>query len=141
MKFQLAINNPEDVERLKELLHTHPLKHDGINPIGETIFHSREAVDTYWGDYIPTDFPYLFVCEVKDSFGAGGFGSSPGSQVMQLLPLKGTHTFSHLDRIKNILEDEEYSKVCKELNTRNLTNWDTYHMYNLELEACQRGRV
>lgn len=141
MKFQLAINNPADLERLKELLHTHPLKHDGLNPIGEVIFKSREEVDAYWGDYIPTDYPYLFICEVREAFGLGGFGASPGSQVMQLLPLKGTHTFSHLDRIKNILEDEEYSKVCKELNQRVLTNWDTYHTFDLELNACQRGRV
>lgn len=139
MRFQLTIKDAVDLERLKEMLHTHPLKNNSFNPIAEPIFNSREAVDHYWGDYIPTDYPYICVCDVKEGFGAGCFGASPGRQVIELLPLKGTHTFENLDKIKGILEDEEYLKVCHEITHKVLTHWDVYHAYDLELEACQRG--
>ena len=140
MKFQLEIKDATDLERLKEMLHTHPLKDTGFNPIAGPIFNSREAVDNYWGDYIPTEYPYLFICDVKEAFGAGGFGASPGRQVIKLLPLKGTHSFEQLARIKAILEDKVYLKVCEDLNNRVLTGWEAYHEFDLELQACQRGR-
>ena len=141
MKFHLAINNPEDIERLKELLHTHPLRSDSLNPIAKTIFKSRKEVDAYWGDCVTTAFPYVFIGHVEDGVREGGFGEGQGHHTLRLISMSGTHTFGHLDRIKNILECDEYIKVAKEVDQRVLTNWETYKAYDLELEACQRGGI
>lgn len=115
MRFQLAIRDVADIERLKELLHTHPLVSDTINPTARSIFESRKAVDSWWGDTEATDFPYIFIGDVKDSFGAGGFGVSPGRYELELIPMSGAHTFEQLDRIKEILESEEYIRIGREL--------------------------
>jgi len=139
MKFQLAIKDATDIERLKELLHTHPLRSDSLNEIAKPIFKTREAVDKYWGDYVPKNFPYVFIGYVEDGVREGGFGEGSGHQVLQLIPVQGSHTFEQLDRIKSILEDSTYLKICKEIDQSILTHWDDYCTFDLELEACQRA--
>jgi len=139
MKFRLAIKTPADLERLKELMHTHPLRSDSLNEIAKPIFSSREEVDSYWGDYVPKDYPYVFLAHVEDGIREGGFGEGHGHHTLRLIPISGSHSFDQLDRIKEILECEEYIKVCKEVDTRAIVNWRVYRSFEQELEDCMRG--